>query len=696
MAKRPKPQRPAREANRRATGHDAGVVEGGGPESPGFDDLGPTAQRRADGWAREEPEIVEPQARTAFRGRPDSRRAVVAVGYLRRSTDRQEQSIPDQKKVVEDYCAEHDLKLMRCYVDDAISGTSTVGRKAFQQMMSDAQRPECAFGVVVCYDVKRFGRVDNDEAGYYRHVLKTHGVEVAYASENFTGDYTDDLLRPVKQWQARQESKDLSKVTIRGLMSKSGTGQWMGGAPPFGFDLRYESQAGQFLFYLRYMPDGRKQMFNQKWKLVRTLERGESVAVSRKDHCNLIPSDPKRVEIVRRIYRMYIEEGRGFKAIADVFNREKVPPARGPGWAEHYSGQWAMTTVRAILINPAYCGDMVWNRRTDARFHRIKEGVASERKDVRARRLENNHPTDWTVVRDAHPAILPRRTWEMARQMIEAKPASESQRGVDQRSGTAAGGDREFRTVGGVGGWTGPRSRFLLSKLVTCARCGSRYEGYTMRSSKAAADGERVKTYYYACGGYIRRGKSVCDLGEVPQLKFEDAVIRAVVGYYQRYTGEDGKLVLGTEIRKLLGVEGDEVGQTQEKLKKQLDKLDATTRRLLDNITPANTAAVERRLREIDVERVTVAAKLEALERVGLSKAEVRDLIHETSGFISGLEARLREGPLGNRQAALRRCVGEVRFKQRSGAVARVLTVPVAARESSGNDWVAVHLEHLD
>ena len=64
------------------------------------------------------------------------------------------------------------------------------------------------------YDVKSFGRLDNDEAGFYRHKLKMCGVNILYATENFNGDYTDDLLRPVKQWQARQESKDLSKVTI--------------------------------------------------------------------------------------------------------------------------------------------------------------------------------------------------------------------------------------------------------------------------------------------------------------------------------------------------------------------------------------------------------------------------------------------------------------------------------------------------
>jgi DNA invertase Pin-like site-specific DNA recombinase len=99
--------------------------------------------------------------------------------------------------------------------------------------MEDAQRPDCPFRYVIVYDVKRFGRVDNDEAGYYRHILRMAGVEVLYVSENFNGDGTDDLLRPVKQWQAREESKDLSKVTIRGLLSRVQAGWWMGGVPPY-------------------------------------------------------------------------------------------------------------------------------------------------------------------------------------------------------------------------------------------------------------------------------------------------------------------------------------------------------------------------------------------------------------------------------------------------------------------------------
>jgi len=86
-----------------------------------------------------------------------------AVGYVRRSTDKQEQSIEDQKKALQTYAAEHGLRLSKFYIDDAISGTSTLGRRAFQQMMSDAQSDAKCFDIIVVYDVKRFGRVDNDD-----------------------------------------------------------------------------------------------------------------------------------------------------------------------------------------------------------------------------------------------------------------------------------------------------------------------------------------------------------------------------------------------------------------------------------------------------------------------------------------------------------------------------------------------------
>src|SRR5437867_12288655 len=83
-----------------------------------------------------------------------------AVGYLRRSTNRQEQSIGDQKAAIERHAREQGYAILRFYTDDAISGTSTDARRAFQKPLQDAQSDACDFRAVLVYDIKRFGRVD--------------------------------------------------------------------------------------------------------------------------------------------------------------------------------------------------------------------------------------------------------------------------------------------------------------------------------------------------------------------------------------------------------------------------------------------------------------------------------------------------------------------------------------------------------
>ena len=54
-------------------------------------------------------------------GKRIAARARAAIGYVRRSTDRQEQSIPDQKKAIEKYTDDHELRLLLFYLDDVIS-----------------------------------------------------------------------------------------------------------------------------------------------------------------------------------------------------------------------------------------------------------------------------------------------------------------------------------------------------------------------------------------------------------------------------------------------------------------------------------------------------------------------------------------------------------------------------------------------
>jgi len=602
----------------------------------------------------------------------DTRQNNRAVGYVRRSTDRQEQSISDQKNTLEAYAAEHDLRFLRFYVDDAISGTSTLGRRAFLQMIVDAERPSCDFNKIIVYDVKRFGRLDNDEAGYYRHRLRSHGVKIDYVSENFNGDTTDDLIRPVKQWQARQESKDLSKVTIRGLLSKSGSGFWMGGTPPYGYDLRYENADCKFLLILRYMPDGSKKVLNKQGKVIRTLASGESLNISKRDHARLTPGEPERVKVIERIFKMYAEEGKGYKSLADTLNQQGIATPRGPAWSYIYSGKWTDTTIRAILVNPVYAGDMVWNRRTDGRFHRISEGQAIDRQNIHGARLVPNQKEDWIVVRDAHSALISRRLLEQARQRRETQLTSIEQRGHNPRT------KNHGKT------WNGQRSRFILSGLMKCSLCGCRYQGVTRVKGKRRLDGTPVKTRYYGCGGYITKGRSICELNAIPQKVLESLVTDTVIDFYRPYLGKGGRRKLAVAVKAQIGSEAEEFVAARKRVQRQQDRIKKIIDNLLDNITSTNRELVDQRLRELKQQKQQLEARLGELDRLVVSQAEIKSMVSDAIEFISSLEFTLREGLAQEKLVALRRCIEKISINKPDGTVKlTVRSVPVGNLEGT-------------
>lgn len=607
-----------------------------------------------------------------------------AVGYARRSTDKQEQSIPDQQRAIERYCEENGLTISRWFIDDAISGTRASNRPAFQEMIAAAGSAGCEFGLVVVYDVKRFGRLDNDEAGFYRHTLKQNGVEVLYVAEGFAGfgesSDTDDLLRPVKQWQARQESKDLSKVTIRGQLTKAETGCWMGGVPPHGYDLRYTNDRSEFLFTVRFMPDGTKQQLDDHGELIRKLERGEKVNISKRDRGQLIFSRPDRVDAIRTIFNRYTEEGRGFAAISSYLNTNGIATPRGPLWSHIYCGEWRDSTVRAILVNPIYAGDMVWNRRTDGRFHRIVRtpnggGRPVVRKNAYGSRLVPNDKEDWVVIPDTHEPIISRRIWELAQATREGRPSSVAQTNQPKRP---------------VGGWNGMRARFLLSGLVRCGRCSGRYQGVTRTSGKLKPDGTKYKHRYYGCGSYISKGRSACEFGSIRQEKIEEAVVAVVLEYYRdQYQSENGLEQLARSARNYLGHEAKDIAQSRTRFETDRARIDSNIATLLDNMSAETRDMIEERLADLRKQREQLKARAAELERIALHEAEVQDMVQDLGAFIAGLEVTLKQGNNDKRIAALRRCITEVRTEAdcesamitlRTLPISGMTTVPTAQR----------------
>lgn len=520
-----------------------------------------------------------------------------AAGYLRRSGTKQEKSIPDQKKAILAYALMHGFEIVRWYIDDAITGTSTKRRNDFKQMIVDASRPDCEFELILVYDVKRFGRGDTDEAGYYRYLLRQHGVEVVYVSENFRGDENDDMIRVVKQIQARQEVRDLSKVTFRGLISSAERGYWLGGVPPFGFDLRYESSAGVLLMTVRYLNDGRKEVYGTDGKLVRVLRHGEPAPVSKTDRATLVLSAEDRVELVRRIFNMYTREGMGLGAITEALNRAGIPSPGNCNSSKHSGRFWSKGTLRFILKNPRYAGDMVWNRRASGKFHRVREKEARERPGNEFEKFCLNGEKDWIVVPNSHPAIVDKATFEEAQRLMKDRNRKHGA-GPAFRSGRAK------------------HSRYLLSGVMRCARCGHPYTGYPAASSKRRKNGEKIVTYYYACSAYVNKGNAVCTRHLVGLEEIHKYVLSRIGLRVERFLSAGGREILRKMVAKELGATRKEPQQEAKEIRHQLGMIEADLSRLVKSLTPENTKFVDPELQKLGKEKDEFEARLRKVEVV--------------------------------------------------------------------------------
>jgi hypothetical protein len=248
----------------------------------------------------------------------------------------------------------------------------------------------------------------------------------------------------------------------------------------------------------------------------------------------------------------------GYRAIANVLNEEGVPSPRNAEWSHIYSGAWTASTIRSILTNPMYVGDLVWNRRTDARFFKVSNGRATERRESYGPRLVPNPEEDWIHVEETHPGIVSRRVFDAA------KPTR-------RRSGAPP----EEGTTRAPSAVTGRRARYLLSGLVECARCGGRYEGVRRTKGKRRKDGSPVQTFYYGCGNYVRKGSAACRFGPVAQERLEQRVVAVVLEHFAQYRGEAGRKRIAEVVRECVGVDSANLMDTRRSVEARLEEIRA-------------------------------------------------------------------------------------------------------------------------
>ncbi len=559
-----------------------------------------------------------------------------ACGYTRRSTNFQEQSLADQRKTIETYAQRHGYEVVRWFEDDAISGASLDVRASFKRMLEEAHSQERTWRYILVFDVSRFSRGDLDEAGHLRYQFRQAGIDVIYCNENFTGSDSDELVLGVKQWQARQYIKDLSKVTIRGLVSHTQAGSWGGGLAPYGFDLEYSDGTGRPYQRVRFMPNGEKQVFSVEGVLVRTVPPRERLSTAKSDRARLVPSAPERVRTVQRIFEMYTDLGMGLRAIASHLNEAGIP---SPGCANpkvNLDRTWCLSSVRGILNNSVYTGDLTWNKRTQGKFHRIANGQAQKRETLH-RAVEKNRQQDWIVVPNAHEALVSRDLFLRAQQ----RRSEEKQTHENFRRGR------------------GKDSPFLLTSLMVC-RCGFKIQGYTHCNGSHHEDGSPTASYYYVCGGYRSKGKAVCKRYRLRRDPFERLILERVERRLKKYLARGGEGILRKFIQEEILSKTPDPGEQIGKLKSELASLEAEANRLLDIATPANRDFVDERLGKIRVRKQELEPCLTDLERVDFQPIDLEAATRDALAYLARFREVLEEGALEQRKEFLRGFVHEI------------------------------------
>lgn len=391
---------------------------------------------------------------------------VRAAQYLRMSTESQRYSLENQAAAIAMYAAARGIEIVRSYRDAGISGVSIARRRGLQALLADVLAATPDFTVILVYDVSRWGRFQNpDQSAHYEFLCEEAGVRVEYCAELFENDgsLASTLLKSVKRAMAADYSRELSVKVAAGRRTLSSKGYFLGAHAGYGL---------------------RRQMIDAHGRGGLILEYGQAKALTG-CHNILIPGPAEEIAVVRRIYRLYVHQRLGQRAIAGILNREGIK-------AEH-GGVWTYMIVHQILTSPKYVGDLVANR------FRRRFGEKAQRNDT----------ATWVRVPNAFEGIVPRQLFNAAQRRYAERPPRRSRQSVLAAAAEilAAHGDLSNDLVAASPGVLsrGTIRHHFGGLAGLCAELGHPYGGPTRRRQVRISSEEAIRrlAVLYWASGYL-------------------------------------------------------------------------------------------------------------------------------------------------------------------------------------------------
>lgn len=289
-----------------------------------------------------------------------------AWAFYRRSTDKQELSIDDQRKACEKKAQELDCVIVKEFtpLKGFASGLTIEKDESFKEMVRKAHEPGHGIRYLLIYDVSRFGRGDPRTKTYFEEHFRRGGINIVYAAEQFQDDGTlgSQLTQFISHSEAHQYSIRLSSSTIRGSKSHALLGHSCGGRPPYGYS---------------------RLLIGHDGTSVGVLKEGQHKA-DKLQHVVWTPGSPQETGVIKDIFESYAG-GNGLGTVRDNLNKAGVAPPRASAWSKH--------TILSMLKNPAYIGHRVYFK------HNYHDRSAAAPKRIRSRE-------EWVIKENAHEPII--------------------------------------------------------------------------------------------------------------------------------------------------------------------------------------------------------------------------------------------------------------------------------------------------
>ena len=358
------------------------------------------------------------------------------AAYCRVSTDSDEQatSYDAQIEHYTEYISKNpDWVLAGIFADDGITGTNTKKRDEFNRMIE-----ECHAGnidMIITKSISRFARNTLDCLKYIRE-LKDLNIPVFFEKESInTMDSKGEVLLTIMASLAQQESQSLSQNVKLGI--------------------QYRYQQG-------------KVQINHNRFLGYTKDADGNLVI-----------DPEQAEIVRRIYREYLQ-GLSMDKIAAGLEADGILNGAG-------NKKWYTSTINKILRNEKYIGDALLQKTYTTDF-------------LTKKRVKNTGTVPQYYVEGDHEAIIPKDIFLLVQEELVRRRVVH----------TSENGKRHCYSC-----------KHCFAQIVFCGECGEFYR-------RIHWNNRGVKSIVWRCCSRLENTGHACHSRTVNETVLEQVVIDAI------------------------------------------------------------------------------------------------------------------------------------------------------------------------